>query len=754
MLTSESTAKGEEDPYFHSYVQNFLLSAQEIIQGLERDILALEEAPEDMEQIHRIFRGFHTLKGGARGAKWGAFADFAHRVETLLSRLRDGALHPSGALISLLLRAVDLLPLFLAAAQAGGAPDPNPIAALLADLEPFEQSDQSAEQQETRHAIRAIHASLHEDLPLFIRQPDGEWVSDCYRGFDIIQLAAGAAGLQALADYASQVADLLIPIERGSRGISAALAPVLSEALSCLEMLVSTVTPLTPDHQRRMAQVLAALRYYPDPPPEQPAAHAPVGPQPLGEILLEQQSVSEQDLLEGLGKQKFLGDILVEEGKLSTQNRDKALATQSKQLEQSIRDGAVTIRVDITKLTRLLNLIGELTLFQDNLEQSLALLEEQVTDLTLVPLPPHIKESSHRLHTTQTALQEIAHQGQQLTRTLQTHAVTLRMIPIGGLFHSFQRLIRDAARQTGKLVRLEIRGAETEVDKNIVEKLSDPFKHLLRNAIDHGIEPSEQRQAAGKPPHGTILLHAFHRGGQICIDVQDDGQGIPMAPLLAKAREKGWVQAGETPSESTLLELLFRPGFSTAKAVTELSGRGVGLDVVRQEIAALHGTVHIRQQMGRGTRFRIQLPLTLAMIDGVIVRTGQQLFMLPTLSIEDSFRADPLLWQEVEAGKIVDHLMWRGHALPLRPLHRLLGIPAPQKREATATVLIVSEGGETIGLLVDETLAQKQVLIKNLEAHFYPIPGMMGASVLEDGQVVLILDMLWLLQQATGSGRA
>lgn len=746
-LTSDVATEQTADPYFQSYVQNFLLSAREIIQGLEQDILALEQAPEEIELIHRIFRAFHTLKGGARGAKWGAFADFAHRIETLLSRLRDGTLHSSDELISLLLRAVDLLPLFLAAAQGAKPPDPNQIAALLADLEPFEQTDQSVAQQETRDSIRTIFASLSADLPLFIRQPDTEWVGDCYRGFDIIQLAAGAAGLQALADYATQVADLLIPIENGSREISASLAPVLSEALIGLEMLVATKGPVPPNTNQRIAQILAALRCYPDPPPAQPSSHALVGAQPLGEILLEQQTVSETDLVDALRKQKFLGDILVEEGTLSPQNRDRALATQSQQLEQSIRDAAVTIRVDVTKLNRLLNLVGELSLFQGNLEQTLTTLEQQINNLTCALPPAQMKETCHLLRTTQTTLLEIAHQGQQITRTLQTHAVALRMIPVGGLFHSFQRLIRDAARQTGKLVRLEIRGSETEIDKNIVEKLSDPFKHLLRNAIDHGIETAEQRQAVGKPPHGTILLHAFHQGGQICIDVQDDGHGINVTQILAKAREKGWVQADETPSETTLLDLLFRPGFSTANTVTELSGRGVGLDVVRQEITALHGTVKIRHQMGQGTRFRIQLPLTLALIDGVIVRVGQQSFVLPTLSLIESFRADPILWQGMEVGTTADHLMWRGNSLPLLTLRRALGIAAQQEPEATASILIVTESGQTIGLLVDETLAQKQVLIKNLDTHFYPIPGIMGASVLDDGQVVLILDMAWLLQQ-------
>ncbi|MBF0400519.1 MAG: chemotaxis protein CheA [Magnetococcales bacterium] len=742
-------AETEEDPYFQSYVQNFLLSAQEIVQTLEQDILALEAAPGDTGRVHAVFRAFHTLKGGARGAKWEELADFAHRIETLLSRLRDGELQISADLVALLLRGVDMLPLFLAAAQGGAAPDPAEIAAILAELEPFIRVDQTTEQRETREAIRSIRNSLGDDLPLFVQQPDGEWVGDCYRGFDIIQLAAGAAGLQVLADYATQVADLLIPIENGSREITVALAPVLEEVLAVLELLVDTVTPPTPACNQRINRALAALRSYPDPLPAEPPAPEPqLGARPLGEILLEQQLVSEQDLLEGLNKQRFLGDILVQDGKLSEANRDHALSIQAQQLEQSIRDAAVTIRVDVTKLNRLLNLVGALGHFHGNLDQALANMEQLLEQLSMAGNSTSIKNVGHALVANHTALLEIAHQGELLTRTLQAHAVTLRMIPIGGLLHSFQRLIRDAARQTGKLVRLEIRGAETEVDKNIVEKLSDPFKHLLRNAIDHGIEKPEQRQAEGKPPFGTLLLHAFHQGGQVCIDIQDDGHGIELPRVLEKARQKGWVKADETLSEAAVLALLFRPGLSTANEVTELSGRGVGLDVVQQEIAALHGTIRIRQQLGQGTRFRIQLPLTLAIVDGVIVRVGQQSFIVPTLSILESFRADPILWQTTEGELAEDRLPWRGELLPLLHLGRLLGIEHAREPQGTATILVVSEAGRSAGLLVDETLEQKQLLIKNLEEHFYPVPGIMGASVLDDGRVILILDMAWLLRQA------
>ncbi|MEO5362045.1 MAG: ATP-binding protein [Magnetococcus sp. DMHC-8] len=661
----------------------------------------------------------------------------------MLSRLRDGELALSAELVSLLLRSVDALHLFLAEARGEGAPDAALIAVLLADLHPFHHTEEGVAQRETREAIRGISASLRADLPAFVRQPDGEWVGDCYRGFDIIQLAAGAAGLTALAGYAGQVADRLIPIENGSRAITAGLAPLLEEMLACLDLLLATPGQVMPGEQWRIDQLLAALHCYPEPvAPVCGPLPSPTGLQPLGEILLEQRLVTEQDLLAGLSKQPFLGDILVRDGKLSEQDRDKALAIQQRQLSHSLREAAITVRVEVVKLNRLINLVGEITLLQDGLEQTLTRLEAQTADLD--GRGSEVVRAGATLRGTQRALQELSHRGQMLTRTLQDYAVSLRMIAIGGLLHSFQRLVRDAARQTGKLVRLEVRGADIELDKNIIENLSDPFKHLLRNAIDHGIETPEQRQAVGKPSHGTIVLEAFQQGEQVCIDVRDDGRGIEVARVLASARQKKWLGETERPTDQAVFDLLFRPGFSTADAVTEWSGRGVGLDVVRQGIQAMHGAIELDSQPGQGTRFRIRLPLTLTMVDGVLVRVGAHVLVVPTQAVVVSLRPDPDGQVGDDAGSDGEWMVWGDGRLPLLRLHRLLGMAPPDGPTPMATVLVVAEAGRQAALWVEEVLDQKPLLIKNLGEHFYPIPGIMGASVLDNGRVALILDLAWL----------
>ncbi|MEO5349186.1 MAG: chemotaxis protein CheW [Magnetococcus sp. YQC-3] len=632
--------------------------------------------------------------------------------------------------------------------RGGERVDPAMIAAIQADLERCNPTDLGQEQRETREAILGITAALRSDLPGFREQPDTEWVGDCYRGLDIMQLAAGAAGLTALAGYANQVADLLIPLENGSQGITVELATIMEEVFALLEGLAGHSGAATPREQRHIDYTLTALRIHPDPMPDPcfPLDPSPV-PRPLGEILLEQNMVTEQDLFSGLNKQPFLGEILVQEGKLSPQERDRALAIQKQQVDQSIRDAAVTIRVDVNKLNRLINLAGEIGQFQGSLEQRLATLEQQVDALAATGRRTKLFDPYPALHASRLALLEIAHQGQQLIRALQGQAVTLRMIPVGGLLHSFQRLVRDAARQTGKLVRLTVQGAETEVDKNIVERLSDPFKHLLRNAIDHGIESPEQREILGKPSHGTILLRAYHQGGRLCIDVQDDGRGMNVAHILACAREKNWLQAGEEPSEAAVLDLLFRPGFSTAKAVTDISGRGVGLDVVRQEIQAMHGTIELQHRVGQGTLFRIQLPLTLTTVEGVTVRVGAQYYIVPALSIVTSLRPDPASWQNVADAPTKRQFTWQGESLLLFTLRHLLGLNEEEKGNKTAVLLVVQDGERMAGLLVDEILEQKPVLVKNLDEHFYVIPGMMGATILDDGRVSLILDIPWLLRQ-------
>jgi two-component system chemotaxis sensor kinase CheA len=320
------------------------------------------------------------------------------------------------------------------------------------------------------------------------------------------------------------------------------------------------------------------------------------------------------------------------------------------------------------------------------------------------------------------------------------------MLPIGHAFSRFPRLIRDLAAATGKQAALKIEGEETELDKSVVERMADPLTHLVRNAIDHGIESTAERIAAGKPSAGTIGLRARHQGGSVVLEVSDDGQGLDRERILTKARERGLVIEGENPPDDRIFSMIFEPGFSTASTVTDISGRGVGMDVVKRSVESLNGAIGISSEPGRGVTFRIQLPLTLAILDGLLLRVGVQRFVLPLVSIMESIapRRDQL--RRVAGGGEV--IVLRGEPLPLVRLSRLLGIDRENDAAAAGLAVIVENRGKRLALVVDELLGQQQVVIKSLETNFRKVEGAAGATILGDGQPALILDIAAIAEMA------
>jgi two-component system chemotaxis sensor kinase CheA len=328
------------------------------------------------------------------------------------------------------------------------------------------------------------------------------------------------------------------------------------------------------------------------------------------------------------------------------------------------------------------------------------------------------------------------------------------MLPVGAVLGRLPRVVRDLAASLGKSVEMEITGEETELDKGVIERIGDPLTHLVRNAVDHGIESPAERQAAGKPAEGRVRVAAYHSGGSVVIEISDDGKGLDAARIRAKAVERGLIRGGEPLTAEQVQALIFEPGFSTAEQVTDVSGRGVGMDVVKRNVEALNGSVAVESTAGAGTCFRIRLPLTLAILDGMALRVADQTFVLPLLSIVESFRPPAngrhtLLGQ----GEVV---RVRGDSVPLVRLHRLFRIPGAITDPSRALVVTVEHEGKRMGLLVDELLGQSQVVIKSLEAHFRRVDGAMGATILADGRVALILDVQGLqrLSQSTTEGEA
>jgi len=322
----------------------------------------------------------------------------------------------------------------------------------------------------------------------------------------------------------------------------------------------------------------------------------------------------------------------------------------------------------------------------------------------------------------------------------------VRMLPIGHIFGRFPRLVRDLSVQLGKNVRLELAGEETELDKGVVEQMSDPLTHLIRNAIDHGMEPAEERARGGKPEQGLIRLEAFHQAGSVIVEVSDDGRGLDAERIRRKAIERGLIGETDSLSPAQICDLIFSPGFSTAEQVSDLSGRGVGMDVVRRNVDALNGSVSLVTRPGQGTKVRLQLPLTLAILDGLPVRVGAETYLLPLVSIRESIR--PVAGQvKTVAGK-GEVVLVRGTTLPLLRLHRIFGIPTEIVEPSRGLTVIVEHAGQSFALLVDELLGQQQVVIKSLEAHYRKVEGVLGATIRGDGRAALILDVAGLAQMA------
>ena len=384
---------------------------------------------------------------------------------------------------------------------------------------------------------------------------------------------------------------------------------------------------------------------------------------------------------------------------------------------------ATTLRVSVEKIDQLLNLVGELVITQSMLAQTSGGLDPKV----------------HR--TLVSGLADL----ERNTRLLQQAVMSIRMIPMAVVFNRFPRMLRELATRLGKQVELRTVGEATELDKGLVERITDPLTHLVRNAVDHGIETPQARAAAGKPATASITLSAEHRGGSILIEVRDDGRGLDRARILAKAAERG-LAVHEAMSDQEVWNLVFAPGFSTADTVTDVSGRGVGMDVVRSNIAALGGTVEIDSAQGVGTRVAVRLPLTLAIMDAMSVGVADEIYVLPLASVVESIHLDPASIRSVAGANRVAEV--RGEFLPVVALDEALRVPRFDGRNGNSALVVIEAEGARAALLVDELIGQHQVVVKNLESNYRKVPGIAGATIAGDGRVALILDAAHLIRRA------
>ena len=397
-----------------------------------------------------------------------------------------------------------------------------------------------------------------------------------------------------------------------------------------------------------------------------------------------------------------------------------AAAPKTQPTPEAVRSGSGeggSIRVSIEKIDELLNSVGELVITQSVCSQLAAVLEGRQAD----------------------ELRNALVQFERHLRSLQESVMRVRMLPIASIFNRFPRMIRDLGQRLGKKMQLKMSGDQTELDKTVLEKIGDPLVHLVRNAVDHGIEMPDKRRAAGKDEQGTISLHAYHKGGNVIVEVSDDGAGLQRDKILAKARERGLVGADEELSDDKILNLIFAPGFSTAELVSDVSGRGVGMDVVRRNINEIGGHVQLYSTPGKGSTVRIRLPLTLAILDGQLTRVGREIYIVPIVSIVETIqiKRDQIssLAQKAELFRLRDEY------IPIIRLYELFGVQADNTDLLNGLLMIVEADGKRVGLFVDELLSQQQVVIKSLETNFRQVTALAGATMLGDGRVALILDI-------------
>ncbi len=405
-------------------------------------------------------------------------------------------------------------------------------------------------------------------------------------------------------------------------------------------------------------------------------------------------------------------------------------------------DRSQSVRVETTRLDRLMELVGELVIHHTRVAQL-------STGLThLLDASGSLDDRRERLAELVGGLDEAMQSVGRVSDDLQESTMRVRMVPVKSLFNRFPRIIRDLARDCGKAARLEMRGVDTELDKNVIEQIGDPLLHLLRNGVDHGLEPSAEREAAGKPAEGTVMLAAAQQGHHIVITVGDDGRGIDRARVLAKARSMGLLAEDETPSDQDLLQLIFRPGFSTASKVTNISGRGVGMDVVQQNIQKLGGQVLVESEPARGTRFVVKLPLTLAIAKALLVRSGRQTYAIPLSAVEETLRVRPEGLRTVKEHEVIDV---RGSVLPVFRLSRLFTLAPDEATGAHLSVILVADGKHRMGLVVDALVGQQDVVVKALGDYLGQVRGIGGATILGDGRVALILDVPTLVERHAAS---
>ncbi|MCP4274282.1 MAG: chemotaxis protein CheA [Gammaproteobacteria bacterium] len=685
--------------------QVFFDESFEGLDTMEELLLSLSEGDVDHESVNTIFRSAHSIKGGSATFGFTAVAEFTHILESLLDEMRENKRDVTTEAINLLLQSVDCLREMLTSLQDDGECDGTTAEALGKKFLAL-AGDGSEESSETT----ATSTSDTEDTSKQESQDEvansNLWLIKFVPEAHI--LCNGNEPLRMFREL-KMLGECSITLQESSIPKWGEFNP--EEILTHWE--INLEADITED------QIIEVFEWVIDECElsiSQPKSSVTAEPEASTDIA----SITEQPASTEATTIEPSADKAISEAEVS---KSKAVAKQAK-AKKEINRSASSIRVGIEKVDSLINLVGELVITQ-------SMLSQVGTDFNV-----------QQLETLRLGLTQL----EQNTRELQESVMQIRMMPISFAFNRFPRMVRDTAMQMDKKIDLQISGEHTELDKTVMERIGDPLVHLVRNSLDHGIETPAERLHKGKPETGTVKLDAFHQGGNILIEISDDGQGINAARVFAKAVEKGLVSAQDNLSDQEIYKLLFEPGFSTAEVVTDVSGRGVGMDVVKRNINILGGSIDVFSEPDVGSTFSIRLPLTLAILDGQLIRVGDQIFVVPLMSVTESLQ---IREEQISCvGGEMDLYQLRDDYVPIIDIADEFEF----KKEITEleeSLLVVVEGeNQKIGLLVDELQAQQQVVIKSLDVNYKPIQGISGATILGDGRVALILDVVGFIRQA------
>ena len=760
-------------------INEFITEARDLIDELEPTIIGLGQmanactgealSPDDLATLNSIFRLFHSIKGGAGFLGMNNLVKSTHTAENLLDRLRNGSIPLTASHVDLLCMACDFTKEALgyieehandegmavsaeqvvtkfqgpdenqgASARTDNDVDPAPSTAeaTLLPVTPVIDLDlppQSLVTSETRHKFLQEADDLLQEiesdlLALANIENDLTPLDRLYRNLHSLKGNCGFMGFGELQTLIHTEETIISLAKDGKhRGIKR----VADMLLELIDVIKETLVCISHDGDGEVQGLDLYIEILNHHIPEDQRAPTSASPSRLGDILVQQGALSQEDLDHALASQaKPIGELLVEQGVISQEKVVKALKVQEhlRAASGGAAPSAVNtdskrqdIRVDLDKLDALINLIGEMVIAENMVIHN--------PDLQGLELERFNKAAQHM---------------GKMVRELQEMAMIIRMMPISSLFRRMIRLVHDLSRKSGKKVDLKLAGENTEVDKTVIEKISDPLVHLIRNSMDHGLEDVDERSRAGKDETGIISLSASHEEGEVLITITDDGRGLDRRKLIHKGIEKGLVEGdGSQLSDTEAFNLIFHPGFSTAELITDISGRGVGMDVVRQNLEAIKGRVTIKSVFGRGTSISLRIPLTLAIIDGMLLRVGQAHYILPILSIRESFRPATSAITVTPDGKELVRV--RESLLPVVRLHVMHGIEPDQERLEDGILIVLDcAGKQTLCLFVDELLGQQQTVIKGLSdyiSHLGNVSGVSGCTILGNGEVCLILDV-------------